>query len=185
MTLAEREEEARLERRIDRQGLLLAAAFMLAYALVNATTLLMDARRRGAAMPAIQPFLEEFSSTIVLVALFPLLAIFVRRVPISSEGWPRALALHVLASIVFSALHVAGMALLRSVLTPEPGLGIPETHLGAAYPNPLNMPSGCRFHPRCPKRFAPCDSVAPKPLGDSGTFVECHLYDPQLAQAAA
>jgi peptide/nickel transport system ATP-binding protein len=81
--------------------------------------------------------------------------------------------------------HPYTEALLRSVLTPEPGLGIPETHLGAAYPNPLNMPSGCRFHPRCPKRFAPCDSVAPKPLGDGGTFVECHLYDPQVTQAAA
>lgn len=84
-----------------------------------------------------------------------------------------------------SPKHPYTEALLRSVLTPEPGLGIPDTHLGAAYPNPLNMPSGCRFHPRCPRRFAPCDSVAPKPLGDGGTFVECHLYDPQVAQAAA
>ena len=84
-----------------------------------------------------------------------------------------------------SPKHPYTEALLRSVLTPEPGLGIPETHLGAAYPNPLNMPSGCRFHPRCPRRFAPCDSVAPKPLGDGGGFVECHLYDPQVAQAAA
>lgn len=81
--------------------------------------------------------------------------------------------------------HPYTEALLRSVLTPEPGLGIPDTHLGAAYPNPLAMPSGCRFHPRCPRRFAPCDSIAPKPLGDGGTFVECHLYDPQVAQAAA
>ncbi len=84
-----------------------------------------------------------------------------------------------------SPKHPYTEALLRSVLTPEPGLGIPDTHLGAAYPNPLNMPSGCRFHPRCPRRFAPCDSVAPKPLGDGGGFVECHLYDPQVAQAAA
>ena len=81
--------------------------------------------------------------------------------------------------------HPYTEALLRSVLTPEPGLGIPDTHLGAAYPNPLNMPSGCRFHPRCPRRFAPCDNVAPKPIGDGGAFVECHLYDPQVAKAAA
>lgn len=84
-----------------------------------------------------------------------------------------------------SPKHPYTEALLRSVLTPEPGLGIPDTHLGAAYPNPLAMPSGCRFHPRCPRRFAPCDSVAPKPLGDGGTFVECHLYDSHVAQAAA
>ena len=40
-------------------------------------------------------------------------------------------------------------ALLASVLTPEPGLGVPDTQLGAAYPNPLDVPAGCRFHPRC------------------------------------
>ena len=40
-------------------------------------------------------------------------------------------------------------ALLASVLTPEPGLGVPDTQLGAAYPNPLDVPPGCRFHPRC------------------------------------
>lgn len=124
MSLSEREAESRLERRIDRQGLLLAAVFMFAYALVNASTLLMDAQRRGASMPTVQPFLEEFSSVVVLVALFPVLAAFVRRVPISTDGWPRALALHVLGSVAFSALHVAGMALLRYVLVP-PLLGRP------------------------------------------------------------
>lgn len=35
-------------------------------------------------------------------------------------------------------------------------------------PVPGRMPSGCRFHPRCPKRFAPCDKYDPPefPLGD-------------------
>ncbi|MGB5212151.1 MAG: oligopeptide/dipeptide ABC transporter ATP-binding protein, partial [Anderseniella sp.] len=47
--------------------------------------------------------------------------------------------------------HPYSKALLESVLTPDPSLGIPDTHLGAAYPNPLDMPSGCRFHPRCIK----------------------------------
>ena len=28
-------------------------------------------------------------------------------------------------------------------------LGVPDTQLGAAYPNPLKCPPGCRFHPRC------------------------------------
>ena len=45
--------------------------------------------------------------------------------------------------------HPYSEALLASVLTPEPGLGVPDTHLGAAYPNPLEVPPGCRFHPRC------------------------------------
>jgi peptide/nickel transport system ATP-binding protein len=47
--------------------------------------------------------------------------------------------------------HPYTNALLASVLTPEPQLGLPETHLGIAYPNPIDPPSGCTFHPRCPK----------------------------------
>lgn len=44
-------------------------------------------------------------------------------------------------------------------------------------PSPINPPSGCRFHPRCPKRFDRCVSVEPelKEAG-KGHFVMCHLY---------
>jgi oligopeptide/dipeptide ABC transporter ATP-binding protein len=28
-------------------------------------------------------------------------------------------------------------------------------------PNPLSVPPGCSFHPRCPQRFAPCDQKTP------------------------
>jgi oligopeptide/dipeptide ABC transporter ATP-binding protein len=34
--------------------------------------------------------------------------------------------------------------------------------LGGELPDATAIPSGCRFHPRCPKRFAPCDSVDPE-----------------------
>ena len=73
-------------------------------------------------------------------------------------------------------------ALLASVLTPEPGLGVPDTQLGAAYPNPLDVPPGCRFHPRCARVMPQCKTVAPKPIATDGGFVECHLYDPQSQQ---
>ena len=87
---------------------------------------------------------------------------------------------------LFSApKHPYTEALLKSVLTPEPGLGVPDTHLGAAYPNPLDMPLGCRFHPRCSRRFEPCDHVAPRPIADAGGYAECHLYDPDMARRAA
>ena len=46
--------------------------------------------------------------------------------------------------------HPYTKALLASVLTPEPGLGIPESGLGDAVPDPSAIPPGCRLHPRCP-----------------------------------
>jgi hypothetical protein len=118
MTAVERESEDALERQVERQGFLLAALFLFAYGIVNATTLLIDAERRATSVPAVQPFIEELSSVAIMVALFPLVAAFARRVPISVEGWPRALAFHAAASIAFSALHVAGMVLLRKLLFP-------------------------------------------------------------------
>jgi peptide/nickel transport system ATP-binding protein len=72
--------------------------------------------------------------------------------------------------------HPYTQALLASVLTPEPGLGVPDTHLGVAYPNPLDIPLGCRFHPRCDRVMDVCKSVAPASTPTDSGFVECHLY---------
>lgn len=43
-------------------------------------------------------------------------------------------------------------------------------------PSPLNIPSGCAFHPRCPKRFEPCDKTVPELKEKGHSKVACHLY---------
>lgn len=75
-----------------------------------------------------------------------------------------------------SPKHPYTVALLGSVLTPEPGLGVPDTQLGAAYPNPIDPPSGCTFHPRCAKVMDKCSKQFPPTVRTKGGFVECHLY---------
>jgi peptide/nickel transport system ATP-binding protein len=81
--------------------------------------------------------------------------------------------------------HPYTQALLASVLTPEPGKGVPDTGLGLAFPDPLNPPSGCPFHPRCPQAFARCPAERPALLDLAGPRVACHLYDPLPAREAA
>jgi peptide/nickel transport system ATP-binding protein len=71
--------------------------------------------------------------------------------------------------------HPYTRALLQSVLTPEPHLGLPETHLGIAYPNPIDPPSGCTFHPRCPAAQDICRKQAPLPRRENSHLVECHF----------
>jgi peptide/nickel transport system ATP-binding protein len=71
--------------------------------------------------------------------------------------------------------HPYTRALLASVLTPEPGLGVPDVGLGDVMPDPANIPPGCRFHPRCPVAVAQCSTVAPQPVDDAAGRVECHL----------
>ena len=74
-----------------------------------------------------------------------------------------------------SPKHPYTKALLASVLTPEPGLGIPDAGLGEAYTDPANIPPGCRFHPRCPVAMDRCPTVDPAGLTASGRLVECLL----------
>jgi oligopeptide/dipeptide ABC transporter ATP-binding protein len=53
--------------------------------------------------------------------------------------------------------------------------------LSGQVPDPTDYPSGCRFHPRCPERFAPCDSVEPAELAEAGRSVACLLHDERHA----
>lgn len=74
--------------------------------------------------------------------------------------------------------HPYSQALLKSVMTPDTSLSIPELGLGTAFPDPANPPTGCAFHPRCAKRFEGCDRIAPSPVPrDGGGHVECRLFE--------
>ena len=49
--------------------------------------------------------------------------------------------------------------------------------LSGEVPSPLNPPSGCRFHPRCPYVMPRCATEEPPLRADAGRLVACHLYD--------
>ncbi|MCP3978184.1 MAG: ABC transporter ATP-binding protein [bacterium] len=49
--------------------------------------------------------------------------------------------------------------------------------LPGGVPDPASPPPGCRFHPRCPKRFAPCDAAEPPVTAPGGDReVACFLF---------
>ena len=72
--------------------------------------------------------------------------------------------------------HPYTQALLASVLTPEPELGVPDLGLGSSFPDPLAPPPGCAFAPRCPRRMPECDASSPPLSPHAGRLVACHLY---------
>ena len=78
-------------------------------------------------------------------------------------------------SLFAAPRHPYTRALLASVLTPEPGLGVPDVGLGDIMPDPANIPPGCRFHPRCPVAVARCATEIPQTRQDARGIVECHL----------
>jgi peptide/nickel transport system ATP-binding protein len=56
--------------------------------------------------------------------------------------------------------------------------GKQRTPVAGEVPNPLNPPSGCTFHPRCPFANDRCKSEAPKMIvADDGSMVSCHAVE--------
>jgi peptide/nickel transport system ATP-binding protein len=68
---------------------------------------------------------------------------------------------------------------MDSVLSLQPGGGIPQISLGGGFPNPLDVPSGCLFHPRCPKAMNSCTTEAPELLQTGDTQTCCLLFKNQ------
>jgi len=82
--------------------------------------------------------------------------------------------------VLFSGpLHPYSELLLGSVpkLRREGGSPVGEAAAGGAdVPSPVEIPSGCAFHPRCLKRFDECDKVEPELLSRGERHVRCLLY---------
>jgi oligopeptide transport system ATP-binding protein len=74
-------------------------------------------------------------------------------------------------------LHPYTQALFSAALPGHPDDQRDEIIITGEIPSPLNPPSGCRFHPRCPFAKPICTEVEPvlQPQA-GGQEVACHLY---------
>jgi len=74
-------------------------------------------------------------------------------------------------------LHPYTKALFSAALPSHPDITHDEIILTGEVPSPINPPSGCRFHPRCPFAKKECSEIVPveKEL-TPGHMVACHLY---------
>jgi oligopeptide/dipeptide ABC transporter ATP-binding protein len=89
-------------------------------------------------------------------------------------------------SLFAEPLHPYTEALLSAVPMPDPEAKRQRIILQGDVPSPINPPSGCRFHTRCPYVMARCKAEEPlmrevKP----GHQVACHLRDVDSAAFAA
>jgi oligopeptide transport system ATP-binding protein len=81
-------------------------------------------------------------------------------------------------SVFDNCLHPYTQALMSAVPIPDPEVE-EQRHqipLTGEVPSPINPPSGCRFHPRCPLAIDRCRSEEPqlRNIGEQH-FVACHL----------
>jgi len=73
--------------------------------------------------------------------------------------------------------HPYTRALLSAVPVPDPLHKKERIILKGDVPSPINPPSGCRFHTRCPDRMDICDKTVPEMIDfGNGHTAACHLY---------
>ncbi len=74
-------------------------------------------------------------------------------------------------------LHPYTQALLSAIPVPNPYRKHERKQLKGEVPSAIDIPKGCRFHPRCPKKFKKCSEKEPflKQI-DPNHYVACHLY---------
>ncbi|MBV9833508.1 MAG: dipeptide ABC transporter ATP-binding protein [Alphaproteobacteria bacterium] len=73
-------------------------------------------------------------------------------------------------------LHPYTKALFAAALPSHPDERQDETVLQGEVPSPLNPPSGCHFHPRCPHAMPRCAIEAPPLTKVEDRLVACHLF---------
>ncbi len=85
------------------------------HAVINSVVTILDIERVGLDIASWRPMVWEWSSAILLLCLVPAVIAFENRFPLYFGRLRRHLPWHVLGSVAFSALHVAGMVGLRKL----------------------------------------------------------------------
>lgn len=88
------------------------------------------------------------------------------------------------AETVYTApKHPYTVALLSAVPEVDVSRRSERRRLTGESPSPTNLPSGCRFHPRCPDAMDVCRTIEPETVELGPVHVSCHLYDESAPNA--
>lgn len=89
------------------------------------------------------------------------------------------------AKIYTDAQHPYTRALLSAVPVPDPTRKTERIILEGDVPSPIDPPTGCHFHPRCPFAEKICTEKEPVMGFDGDHGVACHVFGPGTGTAPA
>ena len=108
--------ETAAARRVFRRQMAFLAVLLAAIAISNVFTTIADRARYGVHLAVWAPVTWEFSSVVCLWLLIPVIGWWLKQFPLVHGGWLRSLPAHLLATLPFSLVHVAGMIGLRDLV---------------------------------------------------------------------
>ena len=144
--------------------------------LMDEPTSALDVSVQAQILNLLKKIQKDFNLTYIFVTHHLLVVKFISdRIAVMYLG--KIVELGETKSIFDKPLHPYTQALLSAIPIPDPETKKEKIILEGDVPNPLDPPSGCRFHPRCPKKMDICSREIPvlEDMG-KGHQVACWLY---------
>jgi oligopeptide/dipeptide ABC transporter ATP-binding protein len=161
-----------------RQRVMIALALALNADLIIAdeATTSLDVIVEAQFLDLLRELRDEFDLTFILITHnIGVVAELADRVAVMYAG--QLVELGTVFEVFKSPLHPYSQGLMKSVPNIKHEEGETLYKMAGEPPNLLNPPSGCRFHPRCPKAFDICGRIPPTFREEiEGHFVSCWLY---------
>ncbi len=162
-----------------RQRIVIARALILQpeFILADEPIAMADVSMRVLLLELMMKLKEEFNLTYLFITHDLATAKYVcNRIAIMYLG--KIVEIGNLKDVFKNPLHPYTKALLDAIPIPDPELrrkvDIPKGEI----PNPINPPSGCRFHPRCKYKMKICEEVEPTLIEiENEHSVACHLFE--------
>ncbi|SMO85329.1 ABC transporter ATP-binding protein [Halorubrum cibi] len=168
----------------ERQRVAIARALVLEpdFLLADEPVSMLDVSIRAGVLGLLQRLNEELDLTILFISHdLSLLRQVCDRIGIMYLG--RIIESGETERIISNPVHPYAKALIGAAPEPDPFREREHVEIRGSIPDPIDLPSGCRFKGRCPEREAICDHVDPglRPIeveGEPGSKreVACHAY---------
>ncbi len=161
-----------------RQRVSIARAFILnpEFIIADEPVSMLDVSIRAGILNLMLDLVEEFNVSFLYITHDLALARHVcDQIAIMYLG--KIVEMGSIEKIVYNPLHPYTKALIKAVPVPDPTGERIKVVITGEIPSPVNPPSGCRFHTRCPVVTDGCHKEEP-PLIDVGKehFVACHKH---------
>jgi peptide/nickel transport system ATP-binding protein len=165
----------------EKQRVAIARALVLEpdFLLADEPVSMLDVSIRAGVLNLLQQLNEDLGLTILFISHdLSLLRQVCDRIGIMYLG--RIIEFGETETVIQTPSHPYAKALLGAAPEPDPFREREHVEIQGSIPDPINLPSGCRFKGRCPEREAICDHIDP-PLRETefdgdARRVACHAY---------